>query len=58
MSRRQPTRPEIRTQPCPECQASAGHPCVEVRRTGQHGKRVGEVRESVHQARLIAWQQK
>lgn len=41
---------------CPLCNASPGHPCVEVRKTGQHGKHFGWVRGSNHAERIAAYQ--
>lgn len=50
---RQPTRAEVRSVACPVCKASPGHPCVEHRTTGHHGKHLGRVREANHAGRAI-----
>jgi hypothetical protein len=52
---KQPRAAQVREMVCPVCDASPGHPCVEVRRTGQHGKHLGMVRGSNHSARVEHW---
>lgn len=53
---RRPTRSEARSVRCPVCEASPGHPCVEVRTTGHAGKHVGAVREANHANRILQFE--
>lgn len=52
---RQATPVEVRTMHCPLCDASPGHPCVEIRKTGQSGKHYGYVRGANHVERIEAF---
>jgi hypothetical protein len=53
---RRPTRAEARSVRCPVCEASPGHPCVEVRTTGVAGRHLGATREANHSNRILAFE--
>lgn len=46
------TRQQVRSMYCRACGAEPGHPCVEYRNHGKHGKYLGHTRAANHKERI------